>query len=108
MLWGAGITAVGVLLTSMTFVLIDHQYAVLAVIGLTLLSIGLGFYATPSTDAAMSSVAVEQAGEAAGLYKMASSLGSAFGVAISAAIYAAGARDCGRWKFVSSPPTMRN
>jgi MFS transporter, DHA2 family, multidrug resistance protein len=53
--------------------------------------IGLGFYATPSTDAAMSSVTNEEAGSAAGLYKMASSLGSAFGVAISAAIYTAGA-----------------
>jgi MFS transporter, DHA2 family, multidrug resistance protein len=90
MLWGAGITAVGVLLTSMTFVLID-QYAVLAVVGFTLFGVGLGFYATPSTDAAMSSVAAEEAGAAAGLYKMASSLGSAFGVAISAAIYAGGA-----------------
>jgi MFS transporter, DHA2 family, multidrug resistance protein len=90
MLWGAAITTVGITLTSMTFVLIG-QYAVLAFVGFTLFGIGLGFYATPSTDAAMSAVPGEQAGAAAGLYKMASSLGSAFGVAISAAIYAAGA-----------------
>ena len=38
----------------------------------------------------MSSVPSDKAGAAAGLYKMASSLGSAFGVAISAAIYTAG------------------
>lgn len=37
----------------------------------------------------MSSVPSDKAGAAAGLYKMASSLGSAFGVAISAAIYTA-------------------
>ncbi|MGP9033795.1 hypothetical protein [Glutamicibacter mysorens] len=34
----------------MTFQYID-QYIVLSVIGITLFSIGLGFYATPSTDA---------------------------------------------------------
>jgi len=86
MMWGTSITAVGIALTSMTFLLIG-QYAVVAVIGFVLYGIGLGFYATPSTDAAMSSVSNDKAGAAAGLYKMASSLGSAFGIAISAAIY---------------------
>jgi hypothetical protein len=90
MLWGTAITAVGILLTSLTFLLIG-QYTVVAFIGFTLYGIGLGFYATPSTDAAMSSEPNDKAGEAAGLYKMASSLGSAFGVAISAAIYTAAA-----------------
>jgi DHA2 family multidrug resistance protein-like MFS transporter len=89
MLWGSAITTVGIALTSMTFVLIG-QYAVLAFVGFTLFGVGLGLYGTPSTDAAMSSVPADRAGAAAGLYKMASSLGSAFGVAISAAIYAAG------------------
>lgn len=88
MMWGTTITAVGVLCTSMTFLLIE-QYAVVAAIGFSLYGIGLGFYATPSTDAAMSSVPNDKAGAAAGLYKMASSLGSAFGVAIAAAIYTA-------------------
>jgi MFS transporter, DHA2 family, multidrug resistance protein len=88
MLWGTAITAAGVLLTSLTFLLIG-QYTVVAFIGFTLYGIGLGFYATPSTDAAMSSVPNDKAGAAAGIYKMASSLGSAFGVAISAAIYTA-------------------
>lgn len=91
MLWGTMITTVGIVLTSMTFVLIG-QYAVLSFIGFTLFGIGLGFYATPSTDAAMSNVPAERVGSAAGLYKMASSLGSAFGVAISAAIYTGGAK----------------
>ena len=57
--------------------------------GFSLYGIGLGFYATPSTDAALSSVPNDKAGAAAGIYKMASSLGSAFGVATSAAIYTA-------------------
>lgn len=89
MLWGTMITSVGVLLTSATFVLIE-QYIVLAFIGFTLFGIGLGFYATPSTDAALSNVPEDKGGAAAGIYKMASSLGAAFGVAISAAIYTAG------------------
>jgi DHA2 family multidrug resistance protein-like MFS transporter len=88
MMWGTAITAVGILLTSLTFLLI-RQYAVVAFVGFTLYGIGLGFYATPSTDAAMSSVPDDKAGAAAGIYKMASSLGSAFGVAISAAVYTA-------------------
>jgi DHA2 family multidrug resistance protein-like MFS transporter len=88
MMWGTAITAAGILMTSCTFLLID-QYAVVAFIGFVLYGIGLGFYATPSTDAAMSSVSNDKAGAAAGIYKMASSLGSAFGVAISAAIYTA-------------------
>lgn len=88
MLWGTGITAIGVVLISLTFLLIG-QYQVVAFVGFALYGIGLGFYATPSTDAAMSSVPNDKAGAAAGLYKMASSLGSAFGVAISAAIYTA-------------------
>jgi DHA2 family multidrug resistance protein-like MFS transporter len=87
-MWGTAITAAGILLTSLTFLLIE-QYAVVAFVGFVLYGIGLGFYATPSTDAAMSSVPGDKAGTAAGLYKMASSLGSAFGVAISAAIYTA-------------------
>lgn len=89
MLWGTAITAAGILMTSLTFLLI-RQYAVVAFIGFTLYGVGLGFYATPSTDAAMSSVPDDKAGAAAGIYKMASSLGSAFGVAMSYAIYTAG------------------
>jgi DHA2 family multidrug resistance protein-like MFS transporter len=49
----------------------------------------LAFYATPSTDAALSNLPDDQAGSGAGLYKMASSLGASFGVAISAAIFTA-------------------
>ncbi|MCQ9162735.1 MFS transporter [Arthrobacter sp. STN4] len=88
MLWGSIITGVGILMCSMTFLLIG-QYIVLTIIGFTLFGIGLGFYATPSTDAALSNVPDAQVGAASGIYKMASSLGSAIGVAISAALYVA-------------------
>src|SRR5438094_7782522 len=39
------------------------------------------------SDAALSNVPQDKAGSASGIYKMASSLGAAFGVAISAAIF---------------------
>ncbi|WP_245723637.1 hypothetical protein [Paramicrobacterium humi] len=57
--------------------------------GSAIAGIGLGFYATPSTDAALANVPDDQAGAAAGIYKMASSLGNAIGVTISAALYVA-------------------
>ncbi|MEV7649370.1 MFS transporter [Arthrobacter sp. NPDC089319] len=88
MLWGSMITGVGILLCSTTFLLIG-QYIVLTFIGFTLFGVGLGFYATPSTDAALSNVPDSQVGAASGIYKMASSLGNAIGVAISAALYVA-------------------
>ncbi len=88
MLWGSMITGLGILLCSPTFLLIE-QYIVTTVIGFTLFGIGLGFYATPSTDAALTNVPEDQIGAASGIYKMASSLGNAIGVAVSAAIYIA-------------------
>ena len=49
--------------------------------------IGLGLYATPSTDTAIDNVPASKAGEAAGIYKMSSTLGGSFGFAISVAVY---------------------
>ena len=86
MLYGCLITAFGILLTCCTF-LLAQTYMIVAFIGFTLFGIGLGFYATPSTDAALSNVPQAKAGSASGLYKMASSLGAALGVAISAALF---------------------
>ncbi|MGA9212416.1 MFS transporter [Kaistella sp.] len=86
MLLGCFITGMGILLTSFTF-LLAKEYIVVSFVGFTLFGVGLGFYATPSTDAALSNVPGDKAGSASGIYKMASSLGAAFGVAISAAIF---------------------
>ncbi|HEX8138214.1 MAG TPA: MFS transporter [Pyrinomonadaceae bacterium] len=88
MLMGCAITATGILLTTFTF-LLAGQYMIVAFIGFTLFGVGQGFYATPSTDAALSNVPDDKAGAASGIYKMASSLGAAFGVAISAALFTA-------------------
>lgn len=88
MIWGCMITGAAILFLSPANLLLS-QYKVSGIIGYALFGLGLAFYATPSTDAALSSLPEEQAGSGAGIYKMASSLGSAFGVAISAAIFTA-------------------
>lgn len=88
MLWGCALTGASVICLAMTpLTLADYRIA--ATIGFALQGIGLAFYATPSTDAALSALPEAQAGSGAGIYKMASSLGGAFGVAISATIFTA-------------------
>jgi DHA2 family multidrug resistance protein-like MFS transporter len=88
MIWGALITTVGVALMGLTF-LPGVTYTIVVFIGFALFGLGLGIYATPSTDTAVSNAPANKVGEASGLYKMASSLGGSFGVAISAAVYGA-------------------
>lgn len=86
MVVGCTTACIGILLTSLTFIM-TKQYIVVSTIGFTFFGFGLGLYATPSADAALSSVAVEEAGSASGIYRMASALGSALGISISAAIF---------------------
>ncbi|WP_311478982.1 MFS transporter [uncultured Gulosibacter sp.] len=86
MLWGTMITIVACLLLMMTHLLIG-QYVILAIIAYCLFGLGLAFYATPSTDAALSNLPSDQVGAGSGIYKMASSLGGAIGTAISLAVY---------------------
>ncbi|WP_086065369.1 MFS transporter [Bordetella genomosp. 8] len=99
MIWGCVITGLAILLLSPAQLLLSH-YKVFAIFGYTLFGIGLAFYATPSTDAALSNLPAAQAGSGAGIYKMASSLGSAFGVAISAAIFTALSGDNGSMNWL--------
>ncbi len=86
MLWGTVLTLIGVGVMGLTF-LPDVAYTVVVFIGFALFGLGLGIYATPSTDTAVSNAPDDKIGAASGIYKMASSLGSAFGVAISATVY---------------------
>lgn len=86
MIQGCLITGIAIILLMPSNLMLT-EYEVFAIVGYTLYGIGLGFYATPSTDAALSSLPAAQVGSGAGIYKMASSLGAAFGVAISAAIF---------------------
>lgn len=86
MIWGCIIVGISIALLLPTNVM-TNTYKILAIISYTLFGVGLAFYATPSTDAALSNLPEAQAGSGAGIYKMASSLGAAFGVAISAGIF---------------------
>jgi MFS transporter, DHA2 family, multidrug resistance protein len=88
MIWGSLIVGLSIALLMPTHLLLG-EYKILAVIAYTLFGVGLAFYATPSTDAALSSLPDDQTGAGSGIYKMASSLGASFGVAISAAIFTA-------------------
>ena len=88
MIWGSLIVAASCLLLTPTSVLLG-TYKILAVVAYALFGLGLGFYATPSTDAALSNLPADQAGAGAGIYKMASSLGGAIGAALSLAIFTA-------------------
>jgi DHA2 family multidrug resistance protein-like MFS transporter len=88
MIWGSLIVAAATLCLMPTNLMLG-TYRILAIIGFTLFGLGLAFYATPSTDAALSALPDDKAGSGSGIYKMASSLGASFGVAISATIFTA-------------------
>src|SRR5690606_38133238 len=81
MIWGSIIVVLSILMLMPTHFLIN-DYKIMVVIAFTLFGIGLAFYATPSTDAALSALPDDQVGSGSGIYKMASSLGASFGVAI--------------------------
>jgi DHA2 family multidrug resistance protein-like MFS transporter len=105
MIWGSLIVGLSILLLMPTNFLIG-QYKILAVISYTLFGLGLAFYATPSTDAALSNLPDDQAGSGSGIYKMASSLGASFGVAISAAIFTALSANDGSVQWLSGVMTF--
>ena len=86
MLIGAGLNAIGILLISFTF-LPTPVYVISCVLGYLIYGVGLGMYATPSTDTAVTTAPEDKVGVASGVYKMASSLGNSFGVAISGTIF---------------------
>src|SRR5690606_40937297 len=65
-----------VVLVSILLLMATHtlqwQYAILAAVAYSLFGLGLAFYATPSTDAALTNLPGDQAGAGSGIYKMAS------------------------------------
>ena len=87
MIFGRVIACVGVVLISCTF-LEKSVYVGIVFFSNVLLGLGLGCYATPSTDTAVVNAPEEKVGVASGIYKMGSSLGGAMGIAVTASIYA--------------------
>jgi DHA2 family multidrug resistance protein-like MFS transporter len=87
MMTGPIIACVGVVLISCTF-LEKSVYIGVVFFSYVLLGLGLGCYATPSTDTAVVNAPEEKVGVASGIYKMGSSLGGAMGIAVTASLYA--------------------
>lgn len=87
MLIGVILVCVSFGMVALTF-LPQTVYYVVSVIALSLMGFGLGIYATPSTDTALSELSYEDSATGSGIYKMASSLGGSFGVALGGVIYA--------------------
>jgi len=105
MIWGSLIVALSIALLMPTTLFIG-QYTKIAVVAYALFGLGLAFYATPSTDAALSNLPDDQAGSGAGIYKMASSLGASFGVAISAAMFTALSADSSSTRWLEGVVTF--
>lgn len=86
MIWGTSSTLLGVSSMGLTL-LPDFLYTVVVFLGFIFFGLGLGMFATPSTDTAVTNAPDYKVGEASGIFKMASSLGNAFGIAISSTIF---------------------
>lgn len=86
MVWGCLIVlaAIGLLIPTHTMA---TTYVYMAIAAFCLYGVGLAFYATPSTSAALSNLPSAQSGVGSGIYKTASSVGSAFGLAVSSALF---------------------
>jgi DHA2 family multidrug resistance protein-like MFS transporter len=78
-----------VLLLSCTTITSNPGYFTVAFAGFIFQGIGLGLFATPATNAAVGEAPAAKAGLAGGIFKMASSLGGAFGIAVHLSIFAA-------------------
>lgn len=87
MMTGPLLTAVAIVLISCTF-LDKSLYIVTVFLSNVLFGLGLGCYATPSTDTAVVNAPENKVGVASGIYKMGSSLGGAMGIAVTASLFA--------------------
>lgn len=87
MMTGPLLTATGITLISCTF-LSKEIYIITVFLSNILFGLGLGCYATPSTDTAVMNAPENKVGVASGVYKMGSSLGGAMGIAVTASLYA--------------------
>ncbi len=79
---------VGLLMLSLTF-LGSTAYIMSCLVGLAFFGIGIGLFTTPPLDTAVSTTPPEKVGVASAIFKMASTLGGAFGIAIIVSIYTA-------------------
>lgn len=100
MMAGPVLTAIAIALISCTF-LEKALYIGVVFASNVLFGLGLGCYATPSTDTAVANAPENKIGVASGIYKMGSSLGGAMGIAVTASLFAL----FYRWAW-PMPPSM--
>ncbi len=86
MIWGSLLVALAAALLMPTNLLLS-QYQWLAIVAYACFGLGLAFFATPATDAALTSLPPDRAGSGMGIFKMASSLGGAIGTAVALALF---------------------
>ena len=86
---GALCNVLMVVCLSFTSIQSNALYFTLVFIGLTATGMGLGLFATPATGVAVNEAPPEKAALAGGIFKMGSSLGGAFGIAIHLAVFGA-------------------
>ncbi|CAD2080284.1 MFS transporter [Jeotgalicoccus coquinae] len=78
----------GLIMLSLTF-LEGTVYIMSCLIGFGFFGIGIGLFATPALDTAVSTTPRDKVGVASAIFKMASTLGGAFGIAIIVSVYSA-------------------
>lgn len=98
--------AIGIIFASLT-VLPSDWYIAAVTFGFVIFAIGNGLCATPGLTVAILTIPDEKIGLASGLYKMTSSLGGAFGIAMNTTIFAAvqvthSASVAATWSFIAS------
>ncbi|MCD6639903.1 MAG: MFS transporter [Nocardioides sp.] len=86
MVWGSLLVATSAALLMPTGLLLE-QYIWFAVAAYACFGLGLAFFATPATDAALASLPAAQCGAGMGIFKMASSLGGAIGTAVALSLF---------------------
>lgn len=86
MVVGPIFTATGILLFSLTF-FNTSIYVVVALIAAVFFGGGTGLFATPALSTAVSTTPAEKVGVASGIFKMGSTLGGAFGIAIMTSMF---------------------
>lgn len=86
MIWGCLLVALAAALLLPTNLYLA-QYQWLAMVAYAFFGLGLAFFATPATDAALASLPPAHAGAGMGIFKMASSLGGAIGTAVALSLF---------------------
>lgn len=89
MVLGALCFVVTAMLLACTFIKDNTTYFTLVLVGMAFMGTGLGLFATPAVSTAVGEAPIDKAAAAGGIFKMASSLGGAFGIAIHLAVFGA-------------------